>query len=67
MVQDSECYIYLMHMIDPDMCSLDVLSETDLEKRAEAVIDMASKLGCDQFVSKTEILQVSIRHLLRLY
>lgn len=48
-----------MHEIAPDQCSLDALKETDLEKRAEIVIELARVLGCDQFVSRTEILQVN--------
>jgi len=48
-----------MHQIAPELCSLEGLKETNMERRAEAVIEAASKLECDQFVSKTEILQVN--------
>ena len=48
-----------MHQIAPELCSLEGLKETNMERRAEAVIEAASKLECDQFVSKTEILQVT--------
>ncbi|KAL6067230.1 fimbrin [Balamuthia mandrillaris] len=55
-IKDATKYVILMNEIAPDLCSKDALSIEEPSNRARAVIDNATKLGCDQFVTAKEIL-----------
>ena len=44
-VQDSAIYTTLLHHFAPDECSMDILNDSDLRKRAEGVLDAAELLN----------------------
>jgi len=54
-VKDGNNYTYLLNQISSKTCSLDALKETDVNKRAAAVLDNASKLGVKCSVKARDI------------
>jgi hypothetical protein len=45
----------LLHRLDPENCSLDVLEEDDLLTRAEKMLFTAEKMGCRTFVTPEDV------------
>mmetsp|Transcript_34114 Transcript_34114/g.59514 ORF Transcript_34114/g.59514 Transcript_34114/m.59514 type:complete len:627 (-) Transcript_34114:103-1983(-) len=60
-VKDSECYTLLLNQIDPSRCSLAALQETDLNRRAEIVIQNAQVLGVETVTQARDILSGNSR------
>lgn len=56
-ITDSEIYTYLLKQIAPQDkgVSLEALMEPDLLKRAEIMLQQASKLGCRSFVTPADV------------
>jgi len=56
-IKDSECYIYLLHQIAPEIFDLSALEENNLEKRASRLLCNIERLNleCDQFVNPKAI------------
>jgi hypothetical protein len=54
-LQNGEALTYLMNQLSPENCDLGPLTEADLPKRAEAVLQNADKIGCRKFVSAQDI------------
>eukprot|EP01137_Pigoraptor_chileana_P015136 Opistho-2@70696 len=58
-ISDSECYAALMCQIAPDFADSalvrNLTGQTDLEARADAVLQHAAKLGCRRFVTAKDI------------
>jgi len=50
-LKDSENYTVLLNQIAPECCGLEPLNEPDLHRRAEAMLQNASKLGCRKFLT----------------
>ncbi|EFA80963.1 actin binding protein [Heterostelium album PN500] len=57
-MEDCENYAYLFEVIAPQLSRKDeILSESDWERRAEIVLDMASKLGCMPLLTPRDIVE----------
>jgi plastin-1 len=56
---DSENYIVLLNSIAPDLCSLEALHEGDVNVRAQRCLENAGKIGCRQFLTPPDIVNVS--------
>lgn len=57
---DSECYLHLLNVLSPENCSKKAaLSETNIESRAEVVVENAKNIGCDKYVSVGSILKAN--------
>jgi hypothetical protein len=60
-LSDSECYIWLFSQIAPHVVTMGdvegVLRERDLERRGELVIQYATKMDCNQFISPKDIVE----------
>ncbi|KYQ96657.1 actin binding protein [Tieghemostelium lacteum] len=57
-VEDCENYAYLFDRIAPQVSrKAEILKEPDWEKRAEMVLDMASKIGCMPLLTSRDIVE----------
>ena len=58
-ISDSECYTVLLEQIAPPEAGVDrsPLQEKDLEKRAEAMLGQAAKIGCRKFVRPNNVVK----------
>lgn len=56
-IKDSECYTVLLAQIAPQQCDRKPLSETDLTKRAQLVLNNADKIDCKRFVTAKDIVK----------
>ncbi|XP_022661435.1 plastin-1-like [Varroa jacobsoni] len=58
-IKDSEIYTYLLQQIAPQTAGVHVhaMTEPDLVKRADIMLDQADKLGCRQFVSPKDVVE----------
>jgi len=56
-IADSECYTILLSQLAPNQCSRAPLSETDVNKRANLMLDNADKLGCKKFVRARDVVK----------
>jgi plastin-1 len=56
-IKDSENYTVLLAQIAPKHCNRNALSEKDLTKRAEQVLQNADKLQCRKFLRPTDIVK----------
>lgn len=54
-IQDSEKYIILLHQLDPVKCDTSALQESDLEKRAEKVLENSKKVGTESYITPKDI------------
>jgi len=54
-IQDSENYLVLLNQINPDLCVLEAMQESDPLKRAEHMLHNAAKLDCNKFVTPHEV------------
>jgi len=54
-VQDSEIYTYLLNQISKSTCDLSPLQESDLEKRANSMLEQAEKIDCRKLVKPTDV------------
>jgi len=54
-VSDSENYLILLNRLDPHKCPMHAINETDLNKRAELMLQNAGHLGCRKFVSPQDV------------
>lgn len=61
-VANCEAYAALLNQIAPDHCGIEVvgeiLREQDLEKRAGLLLNVAEKIGCKNFVTPKDIVEV---------
>jgi len=55
-IQDSENYLVLLNQINPDLCVLEAMQESDPLKRAEHMLHNAAKLDCNKFVTPHEVI-----------
>ncbi|KNE96511.1 fimbrin [Puccinia striiformis f. sp. tritici PST-78] len=53
---DSENYTVLLNQLMPDHCSRGPLQQTNIEQRAEEVLQNAEKIGCRKFLTSKSIL-----------
>lgn len=56
-IKDSENYSVLLHQLAPNACSLDLLEEKDLLKRASLFLESADKIGCKKFINERDIVK----------
>lgn len=56
-IKDSTAYTTVLAQLCPGVCDKSALHETDLEKRAEAVLVQAGKIGCRKYVSPKAIVE----------
>ena len=58
-ISDSECYTVLLEQIAPPEAGVDrsPLQEQDLEKRADAMLGQAAKIGCRKFVRPSNVVK----------
>ncbi|KAL6067439.1 fimbrin [Balamuthia mandrillaris] len=54
-IADSENYLVLLNQLNPSQCRLDALQEQNLERRAEAMLQNADKVGCRKFVEPIDV------------
>ena len=54
-IKDSECYTILLNQLMPQQCDTSALRETDLNRRAETLLQNAAKINCRKFVSPDDI------------
>jgi len=54
-VKDSDAYTTLLNQIAPNTCSLDPLKNSDLNKRAQQVLDNSGKLNVKAFIKAADI------------
>ncbi|KAL9643588.1 hypothetical protein ABK040_010201 [Willaertia magna] len=54
-IKDSEVYTVLLKQIGAGLCDLSPLEVSDLEERAELMLQQADKLGCRKFVKPTDV------------
>jgi plastin-1 len=54
-LKDSECYTLLLHQIEPQLCDLSALAQSDHIGRAEQVIANARRMGVEAFISPSSI------------
>lgn len=60
-MKDSSSLLYVLHDLDPALCSLDALNEEDLHKRAEAMIKTAETLGIPALIRPTDITSGNVK------
>lgn len=58
-LKNSEVYAYLMNRLNPEICSLDILSNDNMLERARDVLANAERLGIKTFVTAEDIVNVS--------
>jgi plastin-1 len=54
-IKDSECYTVLLQQIGEGKCDNSPMAETDLHRRAEAMLQQANKLDCRKFVTPADV------------
>lgn len=54
-IKDSEAYTILLNQLAPSKCNKDALKESNLDKRAEMVLQNADKLDCRKFLKPRDI------------
>jgi len=54
-IKDSEAYTLLLHQLAPNKCDKGALQESNVEKRAEMVLQNADKLDCRKFLKPRDI------------
>lgn len=50
-LKDGMAYTYLLNQLDPALCSLDPVSEQNVNKRAVMILDNAEKIGCRKYLT----------------
>lgn len=51
-------YAKLMNQIAPEVCSIAPIHETNIQRRAQMIVDNAKKLKCDRFITPADIVNV---------
>lgn len=54
-VSDGENYTVLLNQLQPEHCSLAPLQTSDINKRAEQVLDNAEKIGCRKYLTPSSL------------
>lgn len=54
-IKDSECYTILLQQIGEGKCDNSPMNESDLVRRAEAMLQQADRLGCRKFLSPHDV------------
>ncbi|KAI5301322.1 hypothetical protein KEM55_004451 [Ascosphaera atra] len=55
-VKDGQNYVVLLNQLAPDACSLSPLRTSNLQQRAEEVLQNADRLGCRKFLTPKSLL-----------
>lgn len=50
-IADGENYTVLLHQLVPDKCGLEPLQQSDVNRRAEMVLDNADRIGCRKYLT----------------
>eukprot|EP00164_Ancoracysta_twista_P001669 GFYU01002191.1.p1 GENE.GFYU01002191.1~~GFYU01002191.1.p1 ORF type:complete len:621 (-),score=255.31 GFYU01002191.1:97-1959(-) len=56
-IKDSECYTVLLHQLAADQCDMGPMSQSDPNKRAEAMLANAHKIECRKFVRPQDVVR----------
>ncbi|EFC46337.1 predicted protein [Naegleria gruberi] len=56
-VTDSEIYTRLLKQIAPECCTLSPLNESDMEKRADKMLNEAAKIDCRKLVKPLDVVK----------
>eukprot|EP01087_Luapelamoeba_hula_P001000 TRINITY_DN1075_c0_g1_i3.p1 TRINITY_DN1075_c0_g1~~TRINITY_DN1075_c0_g1_i3.p1 ORF type:complete len:1050 (-),score=333.21 TRINITY_DN1075_c0_g1_i3:60-3209(-) len=54
-IKDSENYYVLLKQLNPSKCDLNGMHDSDLNRRAEGMLQNAEKLGCRKFISPADV------------
>ena len=57
-IADSVKYIHLMHELNPTICSLQILEESNLLERARQMLKCAEDMGCYLILTAEDIINV---------
>jgi plastin-1 len=60
-IKDSEKYTILLNQLNNQLCDKSALSESDLSKKAQKVLDNAKKLGVDTFITPKDIVNGNMK------